>query len=110
MSHITEARVLFGPWPRYAGMQGWIRSSAPVYDKVTGAPIFTSAKPFVLNYAGYGEVKLPFTDREVNNPSSFTYECRWIAGYQSSPPSRKLILPSGSHVVNYMAMVESSRI
>ncbi len=108
MSHITSARVQFGPWPKYAGMKGWIRSSAPVYDKVTGAAIFINPLPFVLGPDGVAILKLPFTDREVNTPSNFTYEVRWVSGYQTAPPARKFKLPSDQHEVNYMTMVQTS--
>lgn len=108
MAHVTSARVQLGPWPKYAGMRGWIRSSAPVYHKTTGAPIFTNALPFTLNEDGYAELYLPFTDREVNNPANFTYEVRWISGYQAAPPARKFRLPSSAHVANYMAMQSST--
>src|SRR5215212_523911 len=108
MAHVQYAAVRFGPWPRFADMEGWLKPSVPVYNRATGEPIIVGPKRMVLDGNGYSEQFLPFTDSVVNS-ASFTYEMRWLSGYGAAPsPTRKFILPSAAHEVSYGTMVEIS--
>lgn len=110
MAHVVQALVRFGPWPKFAGMRGVVRSSVPIYNKLNGEAIFVKPLTITLDKDGYTEQYLPFTDRDVNSTLNFDYEISWVSGYAPSPPARKFRLPSAVHEVHYIALVQSSTV